>query len=280
MMLKPRQLLQNRYYVLGTIRMGGMSGVYLGEDRKDFGNKVAIKVALPANEEKRKAFEREARTLRALNHPSFPKIIDFFNQGQRQYLIMEFIPGTDLDRVRTRRRAVHPLEVIGWVEQVLDVLETLHALEPPIIHRDIKPANLRLTPNGEVNVLDLGLAKGAASQQRSSKPSKSFQAYTRDYAPPEQIDGSGTDCRSDIYSLAATAYHLLANVKPPNAMKRATSIAIGEADPLLLCCEHNREVPVDIAEILHKAMSLNPKLRPQTAAEMRAALRDVRLRTR
>ena len=238
----------------------------------------AIKVATSTNDEERRAFEREARTLRALNHQGLPGFVEIFNKGKRQYLVMKFVAGTDLDRIRTRQRPIlYPDEVIDWTGQALDTLEILHKQQPPVIHRDIKPANLRLTPDGRVVLLDLGLAKGVASQLREDQPSKSFQAYTRDYASLEQINGDGTDERSDLCSLGTTAYHLMTNMKPQNALKRASALAVGKSDPLRLACEINSQVPEAVAHVLHRAMSLNPQERPQTAAEMRALLREASL---
>src|SRR5262249_60896040 len=96
---------------------------------------------------------------------------------------------------------------LRWPDHLLDELEYLHSKKPPIIHRDIKPQNLKLTPRGEVILLDFGLAKGIVTHQ--SQASQSIRGYTPNYASLEQIRGTGTDARSDIYSIGATIYHLL-----------------------------------------------------------------------
>jgi serine/threonine protein kinase len=117
-----------------------------------------------------------------------------------------------------------------WADQLLEALEYLHWHEPPIVHRDIKPQNLKRTPEGDVVLLDFGLAKGAAGDMEQTN--KSLHGYTRAYASLEQIQGTGTDPRSDLYSLAATLYHLLTGESPPDAVTRAAALVNGQPDLL------------------------------------------------
>jgi hypothetical protein len=159
-----------------------------------------------------------------------------------------------------------------WADQLLDALEYLHSQKPPIIHRDIKPQNLKLTPRGEVILLDFGLAKGIVTHQ--SQASQSIRGYTPNYASLEQIRGTGTDSRSDIYSIGATIYHLLTGEMPQDAMTRIAAILMGQPDPLRPIAVLNPDVPAMIAAVIEKAMAPHPDQRYGSAAAMRQALRN------
>ena len=126
-----------------------------------------------------------------------------------------------------------------WADQLLDALDYLHTQDPQIVHRDIKPQNLKLTSRGQIILLDFGLAKGQAGEISRVTTAASIFGYTPNYAPLEQIQGLGTDTRSDLYSLGATLYHLMTGVKPPDALTRAAALVNGQPDPLLKPSEAN-----------------------------------------
>ena len=231
-MLARDTLLQNRYRVVRLLAEGGMGAVYEAVDER-LGNVVALKKTFFSDEQMRNAFEREARLLARLRHAALPVVSDHFTEDDGQFLIMQFIPGDDLEEMLTRRGEPFPVEeVLGWADQLLDALDYLHAQQPPIIHRDIKPQNLKLTERGQIVLLDFGLAKGDASQSARLTSAKSIFGYTPHYAPIEQIQGSGTDHRSDLYSLAATLYHLMTGVIPPGALLRLSAVAGNDPDPM------------------------------------------------
>jgi predicted ATPase/uncharacterized protein HemY len=216
------------------------------------------------------AFEREARLLARLHHPALPRVTDHFVEEVGQFLVMEYVPGDDLATVLLRRGTPFPVEqTLAWAEQLLTTLAYLHEQTPPILHRDIKPANLKVTDQNRLSLLDFGLAKDHAGV--TSEPQKSAVGYTLAYAAPEQIRGEGTDSRSDLYSVAATLYHLLTGSRPPDAIQRAMVLAEGKADPLLALV--NPPLPPILLTILQKAMALNPANRFADAATLRAALR-------
>ncbi|MBC7798194.1 MAG: protein kinase, partial [Pyrinomonadaceae bacterium] len=166
-------------------------------------------------------------------------------------------------------------DITRWADELLDALDYLHTQSTPIVHRDIKPQNLKLTPRGEVILLDFGLAKNDFSNNSQHTNTKSLFGFSKAYAPLEQIQGNGTDLRSDLYSLAATLYHLATGKPAVDALTRATSIINKNIDPLLLANEINPKIPFVLAEILRQALSLNADSRPISAAAMRELFRQL-----
>ena len=273
-MLAPDTLLQNRYLVVRPIGKGGMGAVYLAKDQR-LRSTVALKETFFEDEHLRKAFEREAALLANLRHPALPRVIDHFNEGQGQFLVMEFIAGSDLEEMfKSRGGAFSQTEVLGWADQLLDALDYLHTQEPPIIHRDIKPQNLKLTSRGQIILLDFGLAKGSAGEMSKVGGAGSILGYTPTYAPIEQIHSTGTDPRSDLYSLAATLYHLITGATPPDALSRASAVIGGQPDPLRPAHEINPQVSPAVSAVLARAMSLHSEQRQATAAELRRELSE------
>lgn len=276
-MLPPDTVLQNRYRIVRQLGVGGMGTVYEAIDLR-FDNQVALKETHFTNEALRKQFEREARLLNKLRHPALARVIDHFTEGDGQHLVMDFIEGDDLFEMLRARGSAFPVEEgLKWADQLLDALDYLHSHEPPIIHRDIKPQNLKLTGRNQIILLDFGLAKGFVGQISRVTTSGSIFGYTPNYAPLEQIHGTGTDARSDLYSLAATLYHLLTNTIPPDALSRAMAITSEQPDPLRPANEVNPQVSADVAEVMQRAMATNPAKRPDTAAEMREILQKANI---
>src|SRR2546428_4796686 len=253
-MLSSGTILQGRYRIVRQLGQGGMGAVYEAVDER-LDTTVALKETLFADEKLRKQFEREARLLARLHHQALPRVSDHFNEGDGQFLVMQFIAGVDLFEMLTTRGGPFPQdEVARWADQLCDALDYLHTQDPQIIHRDIKPQNLKLTSRGQVVLLDFGLAKGSAGQMSVITTSASIFGYTPNYAPLEQVQGLGTDARSDLYSLAATLYHLLTGIKPPDALTRAAALVNGQLDPLQPATAVNPSVGADVAAVLLRAM--------------------------
>src|SRR5258706_726105 len=208
-MLAPNTILQNRYRIVRLLGEGGMGAVYEAIDER-VSCLVALKETMVGpNTEARRVFQREAALLANLHHASLPNVMDYFSEGESEFLAMEFISGHDLAEFLELRGSAFPQErVLQWADDVLKVLEYLHSRKPPILHRDIKPSNLKVTKQGELFLIDFGLAKGAAGQMATLDTSRSVLGYTPVYAPLEQIHGQGTDPRSDLYALGATLYTL------------------------------------------------------------------------
>src|SRR5689334_5530594 len=271
-MLTPETVLQGRYRIVRQLGQGGMGAVYEAIDQR-LDTTVALKETLFSEERLRKQFEREARLLARLHHPALPRVSDHFSEGDGQFLVMQYIPGDDLSEMMNRKRGPFPAnQVLTWADQLLDALDYLHTQDPQIVHRDIKPQNLKLTSRGQIILLDFGLAKGQAGEISRVTTAASIFGYTPNYAPLEQIQGLGTDTRSDLYSLGATLYHLMTGVKPPDALTRAAALVNGQPDPLTPASVANPAIARDVDDVLAKAMAQNRDQRYATAADMRKAL--------
>ncbi len=264
-------LLQDRYLIEKQIGRGGMGAVFIAVDQK-FGSRVAIKETFYQDSELGEAFEREARLLNSLHHPILPHVSDYFSEGGVYFLVMEYIEGEDLSEILERDGAFPVSDVIHWASGILDGLDYLHSQEPPIIHRDIKPNNLKLTSRRNIILLDFGLAKETTGDTQSMR---SIFGYSKRYSPLEQIEGTGTDARSDIFSLGATLFHLLTGKPAIDVLACASAIVSGKPDPLRLASEVNEKVPLAFADLLNSSLALNADRRFVSANAMRKALEQV-----
>lgn len=271
-MIETETVLQDRYKIEKEIGSGGMGAVYLATDRR-FGSYVALKKTFYNNDEEfGAAFEREAKLLNTLHHPVLPHVSDYFTENDEHFLVMQYIEGEDLFHILKQQNRFAVETVLDWINDLLDGLDYLHSQNPPIIHRDIKPQNLKITPRGNIILLDFGLAK--LKSEDTTTPS--VFGYSRKYSPLEQIQGIGTDARSDIFSLAATAYHLMTGEPPVDALNRAAAIVSGKSDPLKKANDINEEISSDTAIFLDKALSLNADDRYESVNEMCESLKKIR----
>jgi serine/threonine-protein kinase len=257
-----------------------MGAVYLAEDQRLVGRRCAIKenrtdltnASTQALAQAREQFLAEASVLARLDHASLPKVSDYFIENNREYLVMDYVDGEDLESRLQRTTTPLPEEVVVSVaDQVLDALAYLHSQTPqPIIHRDIKPANLRLNVHGRVKLVDFGLVKLLDANNPETKIELRGLG-TPAYAPLEQFAGSDdhTDVRSDVYSLGATMYHLLTHLYPPDVHQRLL-----HPETLLQPRELNNQLSEHTQRVVMKAMEIYPADRYQTANEMRQALRE------
>lgn len=267
-------VLQQRYRIDKQIGQGGMGAVYVSTDER-FGSTVAIKETLCNDDNFRKALEREARLLNSLKHAALPRVTDHFEENEGLFIVMEYIPGEDLSVILERDQKPFPVATVQtWAGQLLDALEFLHTQEIPVVHRDIKPQNLKVTDRGQIILLDFGLAKGNPTDAAHNTAAKSIFGYSRNYASLEQIQGTGTDPRSDLYSLAATLYHLVTGVAPEDALTRAMAVLSKKADPLVPANQLRAEIPKGFAGVLQRALDLDAAERPASAAEMRQMLEN------
>ena len=277
--LKPGDVLRERYQIVGLIGTGGMGSVYLADDNRLDGRQCAIKETLPqpnlseaVAQAARKQFYKEASTLAQLDHPGLPKVSDFFAEGERDYLVMDFVPGQDLLEIVTgvRREGLFLEEavVLTWIDQLCDTLTYLHSRQPSVLHRDIKPANIKLTPDQRIKLVDFGLVKPLDPDDPATLTGLQG-AGSLPYAPLEQyVDHLGhTDARSDLYALGATLYHLLTGCAPACAQER---FLVPES--LVPLREINPDISTGVAQATLLAMSPHPKDRPASVALWRQIL--------
>ena len=273
--LAEQSVVGNRYRIVRLIGCGGMGAVYEAIDSR-LQTTVALKQCIPIEKVARQAFEREAHFLAHLQHPGLPVVNDHFLDGEDQFLVMGFVPGPNLHELLTQRgSALSETELLALADQILEILEYLHTRTPPIIHRDIKPQNMKLSATtGRVMLLDFGLAKSYATASTATAGAVSVFGYSHGYASPEQINGTGTDERSDIFSLSATLYNLATGSAPlPTGQRIYTTGVERKADPLQAANLVNPHLSREVSALLSTGMALDPTYRHPTATAMRRALR-------
>jgi serine/threonine protein kinase len=273
---------KSEYLIKSEIARGGMGAIYQAQDL-EHDRLVAIKEACldpVACEGKRDIIRehllREMEALRPLDHPNIPKIYDQFSSKNNEYLVMEFIKGYTVMLIQQRtlrqNRLLEESRVLGWAIQTMDALTYLHEQPKPIIHRDIKPDNMILTPDGRVMLVDFGLMKQV--EKRLESGPLIHAVGTIEYAPPEQYaeGGGGTDARTDVYSLGATLYYLLAGRLPPRSVDRMLPSSINVTKGLPSLRKINPTVSRRTEQVLFKAMEIDPEARYQSARQMREAI--------
>ena len=271
-LLAPGDILQDRYRIVRQLGKGGMGAVYEAVDQR-LDATVALKETFSVDSRLRRQFEQEARLLAQLTHPALPRVSDYFTEGDRAFLVMQFVAGVDLAEIIAQQPGPFPRnQVVAWADQLLDALIYLHTRDRQIIHRDIKPHNLKLSSTGQIALLDFGLAKTQSADRSGGDTSNSIFGYTRRYAPLEQIQDQGTTPQSDIYALGATLYHLLTGIKPADALIRAAAAGSSMSDPLKPANEIHPAVGAELASILSRAMAQNPEDRYPSATSFRDAL--------
>jgi len=274
MQLSSGTLLVDRYQVQDVIGIGGMGSVYRARDMH-FPNViklVAVKEMINQapdpviRETIVRNFEREANILVTLNHPSIPKIFDFFSIDNRSYLVEEYINGRDLEGVlKASQNPIREDQVIIWAIQICDVLEYLHTHKPePIVFRDIKPSNIMINQSNNIILVDFGIAKMFKTGQKGT------MIGTEGYSPPEQYRGEAT-LQTDIYALGATMHHLLTHSDP--RLEAPFSFADRPIHHL------NPSISNDLETIVNKALEYNPADRFVSATEMKLALLALAKRT-
>ncbi len=264
-------LLRERYKILAPIGQGGQGAVYLTDDVRLPGRRCAVKeICLPpemppqAEQQAREQFHREASLLARLDHPNLPRVSDFFSVEGRDYLVMDYVPGNNLLQIvreaRRKSRFLPEPQVLSWIEQLCDALSYLHRQDPPVIHRDIKPENIKLTPEGDIKLVDFGLVKPLSPDDTSTITGLRGMG-SLPYTPLEQYGDAQdhTDARSDLYALGATLYQLLTGNAPPSAQEIFLNFAA-----LIRPREINPAITPAVEGAILAAMSPHPGARPPT----------------
>ena len=264
----------DKYKILRQLGAGSMGAVYLAEHTL-MRHLVAIKVMadrLKKSERHLQRFQREARATAAVNHPRIVRAFDVEVSGDIPYLVMEYVPGEDLQQVVARNGVLPPNEAAEIIRQAAEGLHAAH--QAGLVHRDIKPSNMLLDKQGQVHILDLGLARLDAGEEASMTLMHNSKALgTVDYLAPEQArDSHAVDARADIYSLGCTLYFLLAGAPPFNEGSIAQRILAHQTQPPPDVRKAQSEVPDDLIKIMEKMLAKDRARRFSSAAEVAAAL--------
>ena len=274
------RLLGGRYQVGELLGYGGMAEVHRGRDLR-LGRDVAIKMLrtdLARDATFQERFRREAQNSAALNHPAIVAVYDTGEEisatGEKlPFIVMEFVNGRTLKEVLAAEQRIQPRRALEMIADICAALEFSH--RHGIIHRDIKPGNVMVTQNGQVKVMDFGIARALASGA-TTMTQTSAVIGTAQYLSPEQARGESVDARSDVYAAGCVLFELLVG-HPPFVGDSPVSVAYQHVreDPKAPS-DINREVPPELDAIVLKALAKNPLNRYQSAQEMRAdALRAV-----
>ena len=257
----------NNYKIIKKIASGGMGDVYLAEHTV-LENKVVIKSLhsnLVGDEGFRKRFRTEAKTQFKLSHPNIVKLIDFQEQEDGLFLIMEYIEGKQLNDYITQDTGPIPEDKLTPLFlQMLSAMKYAHS--KGLVHRDIKPANIMITPDGNVKVIDFGIAKDSDEDKGLTKTG--VQVGTVSYMSPEQVNAEKVDKRTDIYSLGVTLFQMAVGKAPfagqTNTFKIQVSIV---NDSFPKAKDHYPSVSDKLEVIIEKATQKNKKDRYQTCDE-------------
>jgi eukaryotic-like serine/threonine-protein kinase len=271
------------YEIVRTLGAGGMGEVYEARDTR-LGRTVALKV-LPAgaaaDADRRLRFQQEARLISTLNHPHICTLHDVGREGDTDFLVMEYVQGTPLSRPYPVQAAVE------YATQIADALRAAH--HKGIIHRDLKPANIMLTPDGQVKVLDFGLAKHlAASSADDSEAATTIRQSgersltgegvtvgTAAYMSPEQVEAKPLDARSDIFSFGTVLYELLTGQRAFHGDSAISTMSAILRDTPARVSRVRPDVPEALEAILDRCLQKNSGLRYQTADDLHSALLEV-----
>lgn len=266
--------LADRYSIQDVIGVGGMGSVYRARDLHfpNITKLVAVKEMINTAPDPLvrqtivRNFEREANLLATLTHPSIPRIYDYFTQGDRSYLVLEFIHGKDLEAIIDDTSGFLAEEqVLAWAVQLCDVLSFLHGHKPdPIIFRDMKPSNIMIDTDGDIKLVDFGIARTFQVGQRGT------MIGTEGYSPPEQYRGEATPS-ADLYALGATIHHALTRrdprLEPPFSFAERPLRRI------------NAHVSSELEVVITTALAYNPSDRFANAEVMKEALMGVARKT-
>ena len=268
--MAPRTI--GRYQVKSELDRGGMSVVYLAHDPR-VDRDVAIKMLPHEVRDQpsvRRRFEREARTVAALEHPAIVPIYDFGEEDRRPYLVMRYMPGGSLaDRLNNRMSLAGAARIITRIASALD-----EAHAKGVIHRDLKPGNILFDNQGNAFLSDFGIVKITEAAE-SSSATGTLVLGTPAYMSPEQALGKPLDRRTDIYALGSVLYEVLTGT-PPYSGPTGMSIAmkhVVEAVPSLQT--HRPDLPEEADAVLGKAMSKEVSERFESAGAMANALNAV-----
>jgi serine/threonine protein kinase len=261
-MITSGDIVGERYRVVRVLGGGGMKQVYLAEDLRLSSRPCALAemvdgfTSADAQRQAIVAFQREADMLAQLSNEHIPRVIDRFSEANRHYLVMEYIDGITLEeRLKQSSGKTAAPEIVAIAIQILETLEYLHNLTPPVIYRDLKPSNVMITPAGLAKLIDFGIARHFAPLSNAT------MIGTQGYAPPEQYRGK-VDARSDLYALGATMHQALSGrdpaAEPPFSFPPLRKIC-PDIDPALATVV-DQALAYDVVSRIHDASEFKRRL--------------------
>src|SRR5215210_9512964 len=267
----PPAVLAHRYRLERRLAQGGMAEIWLGTDLS-LARQVAIKVLKPAlasDPVVAERFRREAIAVAQLSHPNIVAVYDAIEDNGRQAVVMQLVNGKSLRQLLDEQKRLSPDLTMHIGTCVASALDAAH--RAGMVHRDVKPGNILITPDGRVLLTDFGIAK-ALEPTGDDLTSDNIMMGTAKYLSPEQVRGKRLDGRADLYSLALVLYECLAGRVPFLGESDAdTALARLQRDPTDL--GHLRPtLPIGLVNLIHRTLARNPAHRPQTGADLRAAL--------
>lgn len=255
-----KSLRNNSLKVINHLASGGLSALYLCQ--MDNKNLVVLKEAvIPQNgaenvkEKARELFDREAHLLMKVDHPGIVRVLDSFSEAERNYLLLEYINGTDLRQLVKQKGPQKEPDVLEWAIQVAAALKYLHEREQPIIHRDLTPDNIVLRNDGKVILVDFGAANEFIGNATGTFVGK------HSFIAPEQLRGKAT-IQSDIYAFGCSLYFLLVGEEPE---------ALTESNPR----DKVPSISEELAEVVLSCTQMEASDRYQTVAQLLPVLRRV-----
>lgn len=311
MLTTNQNLQQGRYRIVGQLEQNGAGTSYEAFDNT-LGASVLLKelrdnlgkVTTPVQLEARKmSFSKKAKSLTGMHHASLLGVKDFFSEIDHHYLVTEFSGGNTVAELLDKNKKPFPInDVANWADSLLDALNYLHTLTPPVIHGEVKPQNVRISADGKVKLQIFNLVK-SPEEIYAATANQTFDAAVLPYLPLEQIwsglDAASkkviltnyddksekileqeADARSDVFSLAATLYYLLTARVPADALTRSIDILEGKDDPLQSPTQLNSAVPQEVSEVLLKALEIKREDRFSSAVIMRQVLRTAFVRVK
>lgn len=261
------------FSILHRLGVGGMSEVYLAF-QESLHRHVALKVMradFVGSNDHEQRFLQEARAVASLIHPNIVQVYDVGKFESVHYIAQEYVPGSNLFSYVQRRGSLPLAEAVSILWQTTAALQKAASIG--LVHRDIKPDNILLTPDGEVKVADFGLAR--ARGQSLNLTAVGVTLGSPLYMSPEQIQGLSVDSRSDLYSLGATAFHMLTG-RPPFTGETALALAMQHLQAAPASLELLRpDLPIALVNIVNKLLAKNPDDRFASAVELARALKGV-----
>lgn len=264
------RVFNNRYKITERVGLGGMAEVYRAQDNV-LGRMVAVKVMLPqyaADPNFTKRFRQEAASAAKLQSPYIVSIYDWGQDDETYYIVMEYLRGTDLKTAILERGCINQRKAAEIGSQVAQALSVAHASD--IIHRDIKPQNIMIQPDGNIKVMDFGIARaGDAGLSQTATV-----LGTAHYVSPEQAQGKDLTPASDIYSLGVVLYEATTGRLPFDGTD-AVSVAVKQVNEIPAAPHTiNPDIDPTLEAIIMKALEKDPTKRFQNASDMRLVLND------